>query len=66
MEDKAIEVVALGEGAEVLAGFWRVVIIEFNCDCSLGHLISWVLLQKRMNYRLTSVVSSATSTVDMM
>lgn len=36
MEYEAIEIVALSEGTEILAGFGRMVVIEFNGEGALG------------------------------
>jgi hypothetical protein len=35
MEDEAVEVVPLGEGREVLACLWRIVVVEFDDNCTL-------------------------------
>jgi hypothetical protein len=38
MEHYAVVVAALSEGREVLAGFWGVVVVEFNGDDTLGQV----------------------------
>jgi hypothetical protein len=58
VEYEAVEVVALGEGREVLACLRRVVVVEFDDDGALGVL---VISLTTVRLRRTIVVSSATS-----
>lgn len=58
VEDQAIEVVALSESGEVLARFWRVVVVELDYNRPLQSL---VVFSVGVTERLTTVVSTATS-----
>jgi hypothetical protein len=59
VEHDAVEVVALGEGGEVLACLWRMVIVKFDDDGALSWSVRAICRCIREQH--TIVVSSATS-----